>query len=98
MGLLTPAMLRSVRRFTAYECWLRGMALWMWQVVMLELCRARRSALSAEKNERLTMVEMVHLITRKHVPAWQVLYSWFLSRYGTHHMPPFLTKCWSPLS
>ncbi len=64
---------------------------------MLELCRARRSALSAEQNERLTMVEMAHLITRKHVPAWQVLYSWFLSRYGVHRTSPFLANVVTPL-
>lgn len=59
-----------------------------WQVVMMELCRARRSALSAEKNVRLSMSEMLHLITRQHVPTWQVLYSWFLSKYGALRVPP----------
>lgn len=58
----------------------------LWQVVMMELCRARRSALSAETNARLSMSQMLHLVTRQHVPAWQVLYSWFLAKYGTRRM------------
>ena len=53
----------------------------------MELCRARRSALSAEKNAQLSMTEMLHLIARQHVPAWQVLYSWFLAKYGARRTP-----------
>ncbi len=60
---------------------------WPWQVVMMELCRARRSALSAEKNVQLSTSQMLHLVMRQHVPVWQVLYTWFLAKYGARHTP-----------